>query len=167
MIHGVLPSDFFAGDLAFGAPFGMIDATRDAAPVAIKHRAAIASYGEKDGKCDDNAGIEVVEVPAVKILNERGEFSATLGVFPPQWRQSLRRFVPWFSRRNESVSNLAGISIAAVAKRLANPTDRSDLLAKLQAGKDDDGNPMGKEELTAEAQTQLIAGSDTTSKYVP
>ena len=28
------------------------------------------------------------------------------------------------------------------------------------------GQPMGRAELTAEAQTQLIAGSDTTSKYV-
>jgi cytochrome P450 len=39
-------------------------------------------------------------------------------------------------------------------------------LSKLQQGKDDDGNPMGMQELTAEALTQLIAGSDTTSKYV-
>ena len=44
------------------------------------------------------------------------------------------------------------------------PTDRTDLLGKLQEGKDDEGNPMGREELTAEALTQLIAGSDTTSK---
>ena len=46
-------------------------------------------------------------------------------------------------------------------------TDRVDLLSKLQEGKDDEGRPMGREELTAEAQTQLIAGSDTTSKCVP
>ena len=30
-------------------------------------------------------------------------------------------------------------------------------------GKDDHGNPLGRQELTAEALTQLIAGSDTTS----
>ena len=53
---------------------------------------------------------------------------------------------------------------AAVAQRLANPSDRVDLLAKLQDGRDDNGDPMGREELTAEALTQLIAGSDTTSK---
>jgi len=38
-----------------------------------------------------------------------------------------------------------------------------DLLSKLQAGKDDEGKPMGRLELTAEALTHLIAGSDTTS----
>ena len=85
------------------------------------------------------------------------------------------------------MKRLAGLAIAAVSKRLAlaeagagsesesGPgsesgaragTDRVDLLSKLQEGKDDEGRPMGREELTAEAQTQLIAGSDTTSKYV-
>lgn len=59
------------------------------------------------------------------------------------------------------------LAIAAVNKRLENPTDRVDLLTRLQQGKDDNGEPLGKEELTAEALTQLIAGSDTTSKYVP
>jgi len=53
--------------------------------------------------------------------------------------------------------------VAAVAKRLASPAYRTDLLSKLQQGKDEDGNPMGRAELTAEALTQLIAGSDTTS----
>lgn len=58
--------------------------------------------------------------------------------------------------------------------------DRKDLLARLQEGKDESGQPMGKDELTvrsllahlsqraegqekAEALTQKIAGSDTTS----
>jgi len=61
---------------------------------------------------------------------------------------------------------LAGLAIAAVNKRLSTPDQGrpTDLLSKLQTGKDDSGNPMGREELTAEALTQLIAGSDTTSK---
>lgn len=58
------------------------------------------------------------------------------------------------------------IAVAAVEKRLSEPSDRNDLLSKLQKGKDADGNPMGRNELTAEALTQLIAGSDTTSKSV-
>lgn len=41
--------------------------------------------------------------------------------------------------------------------------DRVDLLARLMEGKDENGNKLGKSELTAEALTQLIAGSDTTS----
>lgn len=65
------------------------------------------------------------------------------------------------------------MAIAAVSKRLAEPPEekahrdavgRTDLLTKLQEGKDEDGYPMGQKELTAEAMTQLIAGSDTTSK---
>ena len=60
---------------------------------------------------------------------------------------------------------LLGVRKAAARKqRLATPTDRADLLSKLQEGRDDNGDPMGREELTAEALTQLIAGSDTTSK---
>jgi len=42
-------------------------------------------------------------------------------------------------------------------------TDRVDLLARLMEGKDANGNKLAREELTAEALTQLIAGSDTTS----
>lgn len=38
-----------------------------------------------------------------------------------------------------------------------------DLLARLMEGKDENGEKLGREELTAEALTQLIAGSDTTS----
>ncbi|OAF63087.1 hypothetical protein VC83_00592 [Pseudogymnoascus destructans] len=43
-------------------------------------------------------------------------------------------------------------------------TDCVDLLARLMEGKDETGAKLGRAELTAEALTQLIAGSDTTSK---
>lgn len=88
-----------------------------------------------------------------------------MGVLPPWWRPYVKRFIPWFSKGDQAVKNLAGLAIAAVSKRLNQPTYRVDLLSKLQEGKDDEGRPMGREELTAEALTQLIAGSDTTSKY--
>jgi benzoate 4-monooxygenase len=66
----------------------------------------------------------------------------------------------------QAVQNLAGIAIARVKDRLDDPErsrNRSDLLARLMEGKDASGNKLGREELTAEALTQLIAGSDTTS----
>lgn len=132
----------------------MIQAGKDSAPVAKSQKDAIASYG-KD--------IEVVSIPAVQILNDRGDYSASMGVLPPWWRP-LAKKIPWYANGNKAVKNLAGLAVAAVAKRLANPVDRTDLLSKLQVAKDDAGNPMGREELTAEALTQLIAGSDTTSK---
>ena len=147
----------YAGDLAFGSPFGMIIAARDAAPVAKNQAQAIASYGHCDASKMDTEVVEVIEVPAVQILNDRGEYSATMGVLPPWWRPVAKKF-PWFAKGNQAVQNLAGLAVAAVAKRLANPTDRKDLLSKLQDGKDDEGKPMGREELTAEALTQLIAG---------
>jgi len=75
----------------------------------------------------------------------------------------LKKFHPWYRKGSVATANLAGLAIAAVSKRLKSPTDRVDLLSKLQQGKDDEGKPMGRPELTAEALTQLIAGSDTTS----
>ncbi|EMD34717.1 hypothetical protein CERSUDRAFT_116910 [Gelatoporia subvermispora B] len=143
------------GDLAFGAPFGMLHACADSAPVAISHEAAMKNYG-------DDAAPEVEHFPAVQVLNSRGEYSASMGVLPPHWRPLAKR-IPWFRRGNQAVQRLAGIAVAAVAKRLSAPSDRTDLLSKLQEGKDDEGKLMGKPELTAEALTQLIAGSDTTS----
>jgi benzoate 4-monooxygenase len=63
------------------------------------------------------------------------------------------------------VENLAGIAVARVSQRLDEKQDsgRVDLLARLMQGRDESGAKLGRSELTAEALTQLIAGSDTTS----
>jgi benzoate 4-monooxygenase len=135
------------GDLAFGAPFGMLKSGADMAEVRMSLDAP------------------PVYAPAVEILNRRGEVSATLGCLP-----SIKPYAQWlpdpfFSQGLTAVQNLAGIAIARVKERLENPPDidRKDLLARLQEGRDEKGEPLGFEELTAEALTQLIAGSDTTS----
>ncbi|PIL27720.1 cytochrome P450 [Ganoderma sinense ZZ0214-1] len=146
------------GDLAFGAPFGMLTACKDSAPVAVSFQAAMASYGSAASSKE----IQIEHFPAVQVLNDRGEYSASMGVLPPHWRPLAKR-IPWFAKGNQAVQRLAGIAVAAVAQRLGGSSDRVDLLAKLQEGRDDNGDPMGREELTAEALTQLIAGSDTTS----
>ncbi|PPQ92268.1 hypothetical protein CVT25_008576 [Psilocybe cyanescens] len=143
------------GDLAFGAPFGMISAGRDLAVVPKNQEDAMKSYGTE-------ASVDVVEIPAVKILNGRGEYSMSMGVLPPLWRPFVRH-LPWYSKGQKDVKALAGIAIMAVAKRFASPVDRVDLLSKLQKGRDPNGNPLSREELTAECLTLLIAGSDTTS----
>jgi benzoate 4-monooxygenase len=141
------------GDLAFGAPFGMLKAGAD---VAAVRSAATTSYA-----------------PAIQILNRRGEVSATLGCLPElkPWARHLPD--PFFSQGLEAVRQLAGIAVAAVERRLDGPgasqqqsqqqERRKDLLARLMEGRDDKGEPLGRDELTAEALTQLIAGSDTTS----
>jgi benzoate 4-monooxygenase len=156
------------GDLAFGAPFGMIAAQKDIAPILER-----ASAGEK---------AEIKYVPAVQVLNNRGDYSASMGVLP-KWIRPWMRYVPWYSQGNAAVQRLAGMAIAAVERRLQfglpeevfddeeeemegtqKGKKRTDLLEKLMQGKDENGEPMGRDELTAEALTQLIAGSDTTSK---
>ncbi|KAI1084703.1 cytochrome P450 [Whalleya microplaca] len=135
------------GDLAFGAPFGMLKAGADIAEVRTSLTAT------------------PIYSPAVEILNRRGEVSATLGCLPQLKPYAKWLPDPFFSKGLTAIENLAGIAIARVQERLKNPPDlnRKDLLARLQEGRDEKGEPLGIEELTAEALTQLIAGSDTTS----
>lgn len=135
------------GALAFGNTFGMLENGVDEARV---------EYEDADGNK------KVDHCSAVQIINERGEYSATMGL-APMWIRPYLLKLPWFSNRLKSVKKLTGIALARVNDRLTNGSEREDLLAKLQAAKDDRGEPMGKMELTAEALTQLIAGSDTTS----
>lgn len=72
---------------------------------------------------------------------------------------------PFFRNGLQAVANLAGIAVARVNERLKNEhqVERLDLLSRLMEGQDSAGNPLQREELTAEALTQMIAGSDTTS----
>jgi benzoate 4-monooxygenase len=164
------------GDLAFGSPFGMLHAAKDSAQIPTSQKAAMDSYALHTSPSSSQTSSTMyttTSIPAVQILNDRGEFAASLGVLPPWWRPLVKRFIPWYRRGAGAVKNLAGIAVVAVAKRLSMDKEhgmthggRVDLLSKLREGKDDDGNPMGREELTAEALTQLIAGSDTTSKSV-
>ncbi|PWN96219.1 putative benzoate 4-monooxygenase cytochrome P450 [Tilletiopsis washingtonensis] len=135
------------GTLAFGKTFGMLENGKDEASVDVD-----------DGK----GGFVTSTCSAVETINLRGEVSSTLGLVPV-WLRPLVLKHPWFSHRLRAVKTLTGIALARVNDRLENGSERDDLLAKLQAATDDSGQPMGKAELTAEALTQLIAGSDTTS----
>nr|POF12805.1 benzoate 4-monooxygenase [Quercus suber] len=105
--------------------------------------------------------------PAIEVLNRRGEVSNTIGTMP--WIKPYAKYLPdpFFYKGVEAVQNLAGIAIARVNERLAaaerGETTRVDLLARLMEGRDENGQKLGRAELTAEALTQLIAGSDTTS----
>lgn len=137
------------GDLAFGGPFGMLARGQDIAEVK-KAPNAPPTYA-----------------PAIQVLNRRGEVSGTLGCLPqlkPYAKHLPDRF---FKDGLEAVENLAGIAVARVNERLQpevmEQNTRVDLLARLMEGRDENGEKLGREELTAEALTQLIAGSDTTS----
>ncbi|KAK0466865.1 cytochrome P450 monooxygenase [Desarmillaria tabescens] len=144
-------------DLVFGAPFGMIMAGKDSALVPKDQHDAMDFYGKV------GANYATKEVAVIKTMGEAtGKFLATLGAVPGWWRTLLGR-LPLLRKGREDFKAIAGLAIVAVSKRLEVPTDRNDLLNKLQAAKDEDGNPMSKEELTAEAMTLLAAGSDSTA----
>lgn len=106
-------------------------------------------------------------VPAIQVLNRRGEVSNTLGCYPDL--KPYAKYLPdsFFRDGLKAVENLAGIAGARVNQRLATQEKdlprRKDLLASLMEGKDEEGHKLGREELTAEALGQMIAGSDTTS----
>lgn len=134
---------------AFGAPFGMLSKGKDIAEVQK------APNGP------------VTFAPAIEVLNRRGEVSGTIGCLPTIKPCAKYLPDPFFRNGVRAVENLAGIAVARVNARLDAPdsekNQRKDLLARLMEGKDENGNKLGREELTAEALTQLIAGSDTTS----
>lgn len=135
------------GDLAFGQPFGMLEKGKDITEIRMTPDAPI-TYA-----------------PAVEVLNRRGEVSGTLGCYPQLKPYAKYLPDPFFSQGLAAVQNLAGIAVARVSQRLEGKQDpnRVDLLARLMEGKDEKGQKLGRAELTAEALTQLIAGSDTTS----
>jgi benzoate 4-monooxygenase len=134
------------GDLAFGAPFGMLENGKDSAEVRLTPNSP-PTYA-----------------PAIRVLDRRGEVSATLGCLPAlkPWAKILPD--PFFRNGLAAVESLAGIATARVKERLEQANvERVDLLARLMEGLDNKGEKLSREELTAEALTQMIAGSDTTS----
>lgn len=113
---------------------------------------------------------------AIKVLNERGEWSATVGTMP--WIKPYTPYMFWdnfFPQGIRSVRELAKIAITAVEKRKKDGSNRKDLLHFLINARDPDTDqPLPDAVLKAEALTQyfrslipvdnrLIAGSDTTS----
>ncbi|KAJ5513066.1 hypothetical protein N7463_002618 [Penicillium fimorum] len=137
------------GDLAFGAPFGMLKNGQD----TIEYM--------------DYPGGPSKYMRAVDALSRRGEAFAVLGCLP--FLKTIGHLLPdpFLRHGVRSGEQVAGIAIARVNERLVstatNDNKRVDILARLMEGKDVNGQPLGREELTAEALTQLIAGSDTTS----
>lgn len=129
--------------------------------------------GKDEARIESLDGKSATTAPAVEVLNRRGEVSATLGCMPwlKPWAQWLPD--PFFRSGVQAIEDLAGIAVARVNSRLAEVDEeggdvkmergRLDLLARLMEAKDENGEKLGREELTAEALTQLIAGSDTTS----
>ena len=113
--------------------------------------------------CGEKRKSEVGGYPFFQILGGRGEFSVTVGVLPPYWRPAVK-YLPGYKSGSERMKNLARIANMAIDDRMANPSDRNDLLNKLKGGQDAKGKPLERNELTFESVTILIAGSDTISE---
>ena len=150
------------GDLAFGLQFGMLESAEDAAPVVVSEKAGMDSYYS-----EDKASIERTTVPAVKTINSGVQFNLFLGALPSlrPWRDYVG-LLPQFRESVKSRRLLAKMAVSAVAKRLASGEPRPDFLTKLISARDESGHPLPEGELSAEAGSFLVAGSDTTSKYV-
>jgi len=149
------------GDLAFGKPFGMVEAGRDIATVG----SCTDRGGKTNGQLQETSSSAPTYAPAVQIINRRGEIVSTCAIIPKLlgWARYIPD--PFFSKGTEARENLTRIGVASVRDRLTNPPKdaRVDILARLQEAKDDKGKPLGPDELTAEALAQIVGGSDTTS----
>ncbi|KAL1411303.1 hypothetical protein Q8F55_002254 [Vanrija albida] len=135
-------------DLAFGRAFGMLLTGKDMAELR------------------ETPTSPPTYTSAIEVLHHRGQVNSTVGCIPSPYKPWARYIPDPFFRKGIAVArNAAKIAIAAVRDRLENPPthDREDLLARLAEARDEKGSPISRDELTAEAMTQLIAGSDTTA----
>lgn len=127
----------------------------DIIQIATDQMAAIESFGS------EKARLETEDVPLVKTILTRGEFTISAALMPVWTRPILRVLEP---EGHNAMKNFATLAATSIQNRLSTPTDRVDLLSRMIEGRDDRGKPMNARELCAESTTLLSAGSDTTSK---
>ncbi|KZT65615.1 cytochrome P450 [Daedalea quercina L-15889] len=147
------------GDLAFGLPFGMLKSGKDTAKVAKSSEEGFKAI-ERISQGGDALSIEEEDIPYIEFLGTRAEANARLAWLPPMWRLILQR-LPAFHGNMTASKKLVALSVMAVARRVANPNPRQDMLQKLLDARDEEGNPLRPEELSAEAFVLIVAGSDT------
>ncbi|KAI0696280.1 cytochrome P450 monooxygenase pc-bph [Cytidiella melzeri] len=145
------------GDLVFDGPFGMTTSANDSAQIVRSRVAAIDAYGIKDKE------LEYSTIPAVKTINERSKYAISVGVLPTWWRPLIKR-LPWYQAKRKAMDDIGTLAVTAVGRRLKSTDIRNDnILSKLLEATDEKGERMGKMELSAEAMTLMVAGTDTTS----
>lgn len=149
------------GDLALGVPFRLIEAQKDAAPIAPSTSTLQQIETEK-----------LEHVPVIRIMLNGATTAASVGSFP-SWAQKIMRFVPWHITGFTEQLNLVRLAIAALNSRLEKGPQTLidgcasvDMVDKFLEIRNEDGSQLSREELLSEAIILLGAGSDTTSKYV-
>lgn len=151
-----------SGDLAFGLPFGMLKSGKDTARVAKSPAEGFRAI-EKISAGEDGLSMETEDIRWIETLNTRAESAGPLGFLSTRWRRIVQR-LPYYNRYPESGKKMGALAIMAVARRMANPSARADMLQKLFDARDDDGKPLSPVELAAEAMVLIVAGSDTIAK---
>ncbi|KAF8890450.1 benzoate para-hydroxylase [Infundibulicybe gibba] len=134
-------------DLAFGEAIGMVSRGSDA--VAVQR---------PDGS--------MAEQHAIALVDEREHLAAVIGIHPAF--NFISKFIPdpFFIHGHKSSNGIVDLARRRVMKRINSAAQRDDILNKLITARTQDKNSLTSEqisELTAEAVTLLIAGSDTTS----
>ncbi|KAF5336294.1 hypothetical protein D9758_014478 [Tetrapyrgos nigripes] len=104
---------------------------------------------------------KTIRIPAVEILNGQARYGQPIGVLPKHCRPIVGLH-PMYCIGSEDVETMAGMAVMPAAKRLTKLSERDEFFNKLPV-KDEHGQLMGREEITAEALGLLVAGFDTTS----
>ncbi|KAG8795407.1 hypothetical protein FRC12_014891 [Ceratobasidium sp. 428] len=149
------------GDLALGTPFGMIEAQKDAAPIAQSFAA------------DQAEALSTVDLPVMHILDVSERSFVTLAPYPG-WIQDMLRAAPWNFKNMKAQFNLFGVTLAAASRRirlgsqidndeLMSEKASADMIGKLMEVHDENGMPLSNEIIMGEASLMLVAGTDTTS----
>jgi benzoate 4-monooxygenase len=148
------------GDLAFGSPFGMLSGVTESTPVVASMDKGISSYSSGDVH-----SMKYNTINSVEVINEASAFGTFLSSIPSYIRPVVMN-LPTFRHFLRSRNALSAMAVTAVSKRInsSKPIVRADFLTQLLAGRDAQGNPMQGAELSSEALTLLVAGSDTTAK---
>ncbi|KAI0091644.1 cytochrome P450 monooxygenase pc-bph [Irpex rosettiformis] len=146
------------GDLAFGAPFGMLPAVKAETPVAESIEQAMNAFTSDD----DAKAIQYLTINAIDTINRSSAFNSFIGSLPSWFRPHVMN-LPFFKHKFGARKKLAAMAATAVSKRInsVKPILRADFLSKLLEGRDGNGEPMGKQELSSEALSLLVGGSDT------
>lgn len=143
-------------------PFGMIKTGKDVAKMAKSFEKGVRTI-EKLSLEPGELELETEDIPCIKTLSVSAESNAGLAWLSPPLRWLVQQ-VPALCARPAATKKLNGLAIMSIARRLANPSPRQDMLQKLLEAKDDNGKPLGPEELGGETFTLIIAGSDTIAK---
>jgi len=143
----------------------MLSAAKDTVQTTKYAKAGMEAIARASaGHAQGTHSHETEDMQVIEVLSARVEEVICLGVLPAYWRPLVGRFLRYRSGLGyETAPKLAGLAVAAVARRLANPDPREDMLRRLLEARDDEGKPLGPEELSAEAFALIIAGADTTA----